>query len=414
MPPTFKLRFPHYGWIIVATGALVIFTCIGLARFAYAVILPGMQAGLGLSSSRMGFIGTGNFIGYLLAVLLSSRLVRRFRPRAVTSSGLALLAVCMLGMGSSRSFAMAFLYYVLVGMGSGFSNIPMMALITCWFHSDQRGKAAGLVIGGNGVGIIFVGYLIPWLNREFGLNGWRHSWTVLGLISLLVTVSAALLLRNHPSEIGLEPIGRSQPASDDQIRPCERRGDGGILLKLGFLYLVFGATFMVYGTFIVTSMVREYGLNVQKAGYYWSWVGFFSLFSGVGFGALSDLFGRKRGLALVFTVQTAAYMLAGLKLGGAALVGSIVLYGSAVFAIPTIMAAAVADYLGLSRAASAFATITLFFAVGQVIGPACAGLIAGSLGTFTLSFQLASLLTAIAAVFAVFLPSPPAAKVKIS
>ena len=32
MTPTFKLRTVHYGWIIVATGALVLFSCLGLAR----------------------------------------------------------------------------------------------------------------------------------------------------------------------------------------------------------------------------------------------------------------------------------------------------------------------------------------------------------------------------------------------
>jgi len=43
-----KLRTVHDGWIIVATGALVLFSCLGLARFAYTMLLPAMQEGLGL------------------------------------------------------------------------------------------------------------------------------------------------------------------------------------------------------------------------------------------------------------------------------------------------------------------------------------------------------------------------------
>jgi len=409
MTITAKLRVVHYGWIIVAVGTLVLFSCIGLARFAYTVLLPKMQAGLDFSYERMGYIGTGNFAGYLAAVLLSPALVRRFRPRATIAAGLSLIGVCMLGISCSRSFAIVFLLYTLAGMGSGFANIPMMALVTYWFRSEQRGKAAGLVIGGNGTGIIFVGFLIPLLNCSFGADGWRYSWLALGLISLLVAVTAALLLRNNPSDLGLEPIGRALPVSSDQLKPRELRGDGGILLRLGLLYLVFGATFMVYGTFIVTTMVKEYGISEQKAGFYWSWVGFFSLFSGAGFGALSDIIGRKRGLVLVFMVQTVAYLLAGLKLGSTGLIISIVLYGLAVFAIPAIMAAAVGDYLGLSRAATAFATVTIFFAVGQTIGPGVAGLMAGAKGTFTTSYQLASLLTALAAMFAAALPAPATA-----
>jgi MFS family permease len=163
---------------------------------------------------------------------------------------------------------------------------------------------------------------------------------------------------------------------------------------------------MIYGTFIVTTMVREYGFSEIKAGMYWSWAGFFSLFSGVVFGALSDRIGRKHGLALVFAVQTAAYLLAGLKPGSMGLIISIALYGSAVFAIPAIMAAAVGDYLGLSRAAGAFATITIFFAAGQTVGPALAGMIAKNFGGFTNAYLLAALVTAVAAICALFLPKP--------
>jgi fucose permease len=80
----------HYGWTIVAVGFLIIFACIGLARYAYTMLLLSMQAGLGLSYDRMGYIGTGNFSGYLLSVVLAPRLIRRFRPRAVITGGLGL------------------------------------------------------------------------------------------------------------------------------------------------------------------------------------------------------------------------------------------------------------------------------------------------------------------------------------
>jgi len=400
----------HYGWAIVATGVLVVFCCIGLARFAFTVLLPGMQTGMGLPYNYMGFIGTGNFTGYLAAVLVSPLLVRRFSSRATITGGLLLIGGCMLGISCSSSFVSVLLLYSLAGMGSGFANIPMMALIPCWFRSELRGRAAGLVIGGIGTGIIFVGFLIPLLNRSYGADGWRSSWLVLGLISMVIAACAATLLHNHPSDLGLEPIGRSLPLSPDQLKPRERPGDGGTLLRLGLLYLVFGATFMVYGTFIVATMVNDYGLSEVKAGSYWAWVGFFSLFSGVGFGVLSDFIGRKRGMALVFAVQTAAYLLAGLKLGSTPLIVSIVLYGLTVFAIPSIITAAVGDYFGQSKAARALSSVTLFFAFGQTIGPAGAGLIAGANGTFTTAYLLSSLLTAIAAIFAAALPSPSTAE----
>jgi len=396
----------HYGWIIAAVGFLIIFACIGLGRYAFTMLLPSMQSGLGLSYDRMGYIGTGNFSGYLLAVILAPRLIRRFKPRAVISGGLVLITMSLFGVCASHGFFVPLALYFLVGMGTGFANIPTMALISYWFRSDQRGKAAGLMIGGNGAAIMLAGTVVPLLNSSFGENGWRTGWLLLGVIAFLVTILATWLVRNHPSEMGLEPLGRPAPVSPPQPAPAERRGDGALLVRLGLLYLAFGATFMVYGTFIVTTMVREYGFSEARAGIYWSWAGFFSFFSGIAFGAISDRFGRKRGLAVVFAVQTAAYLLAGLKLGSAGLMLSIALYGSAVFAIPAIMAAAVGDYLGASRAASAFATITIFFAAGQTVGPALAGMIARSSGSFSNAYLLAACITTVATIFALSLPRP--------
>src|SRR6185369_8644811 len=130
--------------------------------------------------------------------------------------------------------------------------------------------------------------LVPFLNRSFGADGWRAGWLLLAIIALVVTVLATWLVRNHPADMGLEPLGRATPPSPDQLIPREHKGDGALLVRLGLLYLAFGATFMVFGTFIVTTMVSEYGFSEAKAGMYWSWAGFFSLFSGVTFGMLSD------------------------------------------------------------------------------------------------------------------------------
>ncbi len=394
---------------MVAAGALVLFSCLGLARFAYTVLLPAMQDALELPYEKMGLIGTANFAGYLIAVILSPAVIHRFRPRSTITAALLLISVNMLAIGCSQSLLVIAFLYALVGLGSGFANMPMMALLTRWFHSDQRGKAAGLMIMGNGLGIMFAGHTIPLLMHRCGAIGWQGGWWMLGLVTLATALCAGFLLRNCPSELGLEPIGRPQPISPERIHP-PKGSYGRILLRLGVIYLIFGMTFMVYGTFIVTTLVEEYGFSERSAGVYWSWVGFFSLFSGVGFGMLSDFIGRKWGLALVFALQTVAYLLVGLGLDGSALTVSMVLYGLAVFAIPAIMAAAMGDYLGISKAATAFATVTIFFAFGQTLGPVGAGLIAGATGSFAHAYLIASLLTGGAVILTATLPDPAAGR----
>jgi MFS family permease len=397
-------RTRHYGWTVVFAGALSLFACLGLARFAFGMLLPAMGAGLNLAFDQMGFISTGNFAGYLAAVAAAPTLIRRFRPRATIVAALLLIALCMLGISLCRSFWQVLLLYTLVGIGSGLANIPVMVLVSHWFRRERRGRAAGLMVMGSGAGIVFSGYLLPALNQGLGAEGWRSGWQILALLALLVAGIAGKLLRNDPAELGLEPVGTIQPIPPQRVAAREAPGAGRILLQLGLLYLLFGATYMVYGTFIVTTMVVEYGFTEARAGMFWSWVGWFSLFSGVSFGMLSDRIGRREGLAVVFAVQTVAYLLAGSTLGTGALLLSVVLYGLAAFAIPTIMAAAVGDYLGLSRAAQGFSLITFFFAIGQTLGPGSAGVMAKASGTFTTSYLAAAALTGLAVLMTALLP----------
>ncbi len=406
-PPVPSAKPFHYAWIIVLAGALTIFSCFGLARFAFGMLLPAMRDGLHLSYDDMGFLSTGNFAGYLVAVGLAPLALRRFSARRLVTVSLLVIGLCLLAISQSSTYWLLGALYTVIGMGGGFANIPVMALVSRWFRRERRGQAAGMMIMGNGTAIILTGFLVPRLNAAFGAQGWRVGWLTLGIACLVLGVVVGLLLRNDPADLGLEPLGAAQPVAYD---PAESRGAYGaarILLHLGGLYLLFGLTYMVYGTFIVATMVDEYHYAEATAGTFWSSTGFFCLFSGVGFGILSDRLGRRGGLMLAFAVQGAAYLLVASKLGPLALFGSVALYGLAVFAVPAIMAAAVGDYLGTARAAAAFSIVTFCFAIGQTIGPGAAGVIAEGAGTFSVPYFAAAAINALALLAAFFLPRPP-------
>ncbi len=396
----------HYGWIIVLVGTLTIVACLGLARFAFGMLLPSMREALGMSYDEMGLLGTANFAGYLTAVGLIPFLLRRFTPRKLIAGGLLLISGCIFGISLCNSYSPVLVLYTLVGIGSGLANIPLMVLVSYWFRRERRGRAAGLIVIGSGFAIIFSGYAIPLLNAHFGANGWRAGWALIALIVLVIAIIAALLIRNNPAEKGLEPLGRKEISDTPQTEKQRRVTSAQILTHLGVLYFIFGATYVIYGTFIVTTLIEEYGYAEASAGHFWSWVGFFSLFSGIVFGTLSDRIGRKGGLMVVFSVQTLAYLFAGVKLGSTVVFASVVLYGIAAFAIPAIMAAAIGDYLGKSKAAAGFSIITFCFAIGQTLGPAVAGMVAEATGTFTSSYLSSAALTTIAIILAFFLPAP--------
>jgi MFS family permease len=70
------------------------------------------------------------------------------------------------------------------------------------------------------------------------------------------------------------------------------------------------------------------------------------------------------------------------------------------------MVAAVGEYVGAERALAAFGYITFIFGIGQIAGPAAAGVLAEATGSFSSSFIMAAIMAAAAAALAGLLKPP--------
>jgi MFS family permease len=400
----------HYAWIVAATGTIVIMACLGIGRFAFGMLLPSMAASLKLSYAQIGYISTGNFIGYLASVLLCAPIARRIGSRRLIFAALVIIAVSMALIGLARSFDAVLALYCITGLGSGAANVPMMGLITAWFDRSIRGKASGLVVIGSGFAIILSGRLIPYVNGMMGPEGWRTNWLILaGMVAAIAAISL-LVLRDRPAERGLLPLGSDTPAFvPDTASPLPAQVNiyrSRPLYLLGAIYFLFGYTYVIYATFIVTTLVRERGFSEAIAGNFWSWVGFLSLFSGPVFGTLSDKIGRRAGLMIVFSLQMLAYLLVAANLPPLFLYLSIGFFGICAWSIPSIMIAAVSEYVGPEKALAAFGFITFIFGFGQITGPSIAGIMAERTGSFSSSFFMAAALAAAAIILAGYLKRP--------
>jgi MFS family permease len=402
-------RRVHYGWVVVPAGTLCVMAALGFGRFALGMLLPSMAATLGLTYSEMGFIGTANFLGYLVSALASARVSGRVGPRKFIFFALLTVGASMALVGGADGFLPVLLLNAAAGVGSAAANIPMMGLVSAWFSSRLRGRAAGFIVIGSGLAIMVSGLLVPYVNRAIGPEGWRAGWRILAALTALIACIALALLRNRPQEMGLSPVGGGDahppgsPGGGSRETSIYRRG---VVYYLGAVYFLFGFTYPVYTMFIVTVLVREWGFPENTAGVFWMWIGFLSLFSGPVFGTLSDRIGRKAGLISVFSLQAASYLLIALKLPGPFLYLSIGLFGVVAWSVPSIMAASMGDYVGAGRAAEALGLVTFIFGLGQMSGPAIAGMMAQRTGSFSASFFMAAAFAGAAIVLTAFLKPP--------
>jgi DHA1 family bicyclomycin/chloramphenicol resistance-like MFS transporter len=162
------------------------------ALFAYLQASPFLfQRTLGLDAPTFGVVFAIVTLGMMAGVQASSRLARRWPPRAVLSASLVVIAVAGVGLLVAQSNWGVVLYVVvcavfMLGCGLGLPMIQTLALLD---HPAEAGTAAALV-GASSFGL--AGVLAPVLGllTVAGLDISRS----LGVTMLLCVVASAIVL----------------------------------------------------------------------------------------------------------------------------------------------------------------------------------------------------------------------------
>jgi sugar phosphate permease len=405
----------HYGWVVIFMGLLTTIAAHGFGRMSYTIILPAMKDGLGFNYTQLGLLGTGNFIGYLTMAIIGGFLAAHFGTRIVITAALVLMGITMILTGLAQSFGFAFAMRLLTGLGNGAAYVPAMALGSAWFTMKKRGFATGIVSAGIGAGTMIASLGVPRILAAFGPNGWRFSWYILGGAVLLISGIVYRYVRNRPDELGLQLVGTApaenvSPASAGEAKASSLQWTTIIKMRrvwyLGGVYFFYGLSYIIYMTFFAAYLVNEMGLTQGFAGKLWALVGGLSILCGMIWGGISDRVGRSRGAALAYLVLALSYIIYALIKVEFGFYLSAVLFGLTAWSIPTIMAAAAGDFVGPRLAPAGLGFITLFFGIGQALGPALGGYLADVSGSFTLPFLIAGVISLIGMVLSFYLKKP--------
>ena len=402
----------HYGWIVIFMGLLTTIAAHGFGRMSYTIILPAMKDGLQFNYTQLGLLGTGNFIGYLTMAIIGGFLAARFGTRIVITLALVLMGVTMILTGLTQSFGFAFAMRLLTGLGNGAAFVPAMALGSAWFATKKRGFATGIVSAGIGAGTLISGLVVPPILTSFAQNGWRFSWYILGGAVLVISGIVYGFVRSRPDQKGLRPVGAEEtpgvPAAASETKKVSSLQWTGIIKMgsvwyLGVVYFFYGLSYIIYMVFFAAYLVKEMGFTQEAAGGLWALVGGLSIFCGVIWGGISDRLGRSKGAALAYLVLGLSYIIYALVKVKFGIYLSAVMFGLTAWSIPTIMAAAAGDFVGPRLAPAGLGFITLFFGIGQALGPALGGYLADTTQSFTMPFLTAGGISLIGMVASLFL-----------
>ena len=369
-----------------------------LGRFSYGIILPSMHDSLGLSHTQEGSLITVLSILSILASLVFGMLAPRLGSRLVVSVSAIAAGLALIFLGTSPNFLFAMVMTAIVGFAVGGCTTVSMGMLPMWFDSRNRGTAAGLAAAGGGLSFVIAGVLISSLTDRDPVDGWRHTWYILGAIVIVAGLFSLAFLRDRPKVAG-EAAQRGAGAW-----PIDAYKNAMVWL-MSILAFCNGWSMGLYITFFGLHL-EEQGISLAASGRLWTLLGVLAIGSGLIWGYVADKMGRRAAFMLSFGIYAVGCLLFWATPVLAGFIVSVVLVGASLLAAYTVCATAAGDYVLPRFAAAAFGLMGMGAGLGMAIGPVIGGSIADATDNLGLVFLLGTGASVIACFGAMLLRRP--------
>lgn len=195
-PPAPRRGIPYFRWVI---GFMLFLAAIlnYVDRQALALLKPTISADLGLTDADYARINNYFLVAYLIAYLVSGRLVDKWGPRISMTVFIAWWSISNALTGFARSASSLAICRFSLGLGEA-GNWPASAkAVREWFPAKERAIAIGFYTLGATLGATIAPMLIIGLHGHFA--GWQPVFVVTGLAGLLWIVPWWFIYRK-PSE----------------------------------------------------------------------------------------------------------------------------------------------------------------------------------------------------------------------
>lgn len=372
---------------VAVGGAVALALGLGIGRFAFAPMLPMMQADAGVTILGGSYLAAANYVGYFFGALVGVRW--RLESPSTIRVGLVAVALTTLAMGVTAD---NFAWLLLRGLAGGATACIFVAT-SAWtlarLAQSGHTRMTAMVFAGVGLGIVVTGALVLAAMAAGARSS--ETWMILGLVALAATAAAWNTLLREAEPGGAE-IAR--PTVRRRVEQPGIRGDSRLLVAC---YGVFGFAYIIPATFLPAA-ARHAVADPLLFGWSWPLFGFAGALSTLVAGQLSRRWTDRGIWVASYVVMALGVALPALIAGvGPLFLSSLAVGGT--FLVITMVALREARALADDAAPELIAAMTAAFAVGQILGPLAAGYLSELEGSFAPALlAAATLLLASAAI----------------
>jgi predicted MFS family arabinose efflux permease len=364
-----SVRHAHRVLIVLglAAGPVV---ALGLARFAYSLLLPTMRSDLGWGFTAAGAMNSANALGYMIGAVATGPVVARFGARNPFLIGLVLTTLMLGASAGTGNLGVLLALRLVVGVTGALVFVAGTGLANRIAHESGSGATAllGLYFAGGGAGIVLSAGLVPPVVDRGG-DSWRAGWLVLTAASV-AALGAAFPAALRCPDVHPAPSGRMLGWPVRDFTPSF------------IAYAFFGAGYIAYITFIVAYLKAD-GAGPHTIAGFWAVLGAAGVLTGFAWGPVLNALRGGHGLAVVLALTAFGAVLPPALAGSrTADYVSAVCFGGSVLAVVTAVTNLTRRGLPPAQVPAGIAIATVCFSVGQAVGPVLAGALSqGASGT---------------------------------
>ncbi len=364
-------------------GVFALMIAMGIGRFSYTVILPYMQEVSGFSRATAGYLATSNYLGYLIGAIVVGRLPIEQKRIPFLQVGLIISLLTTAFMGFTETIIIWYVLRFISGVMSAFIFVVIASLVLDQLADSNKSHLSGLFYSGVGIGIAISAIIVSPIHAIFKWNG---TWIALALLCVLLFVFISLFIK---------PIPRSKKQWGNQSISLPKMPPKSWMKWLIVAYSLEGLGYIVTGTFIV-SIAQESTSFHGNAAFVWFVAGLAAIPSCIVCSKLAQSYGYVKILLISMVIQAVGIALPAFATNTITLYISAFIFGATFMGITTIVTT-LARHIVPVNSHQILGYLTAGYALGQMVGPTVAGVLANSTNSYQYSLVGAATVVTIGA-----------------
>ena len=392
----------------------------GMFTYGFSAFFVPLAMALGTSRGVLSVAFSFTRLESSLLGPIEGFFIDRFGPRGIMYVGFALFGVSLIMFSRVNSLLGFYLIFPVMTLGASMAGfLPVVTTLTNWF-SRRRGLAIGVSSAGVNVG----GILVAVVAMAIGYFGWRTAALQMGIITLVLGLPVAAMMRHRPQQYGYLPDGDQPVAAGTSTEGGETSPDreDGVVASFTplqalrtsafwFLAAAHGVSLVIVSSISIHQipLLVDVGVPFETAASILALMTAFAMIGRIGGGYIGDKMGMKPILLVCFMSMSIGILVLATAQSVAQAFIYAFFYGMGYGARAPLFTALRGEYFGPRDFATIMGMSQPVMMLGSFFGPVIAGFAYDVQGSYRMVFTIFAVVNMVGALLLFFIkkPAPP-------